>query len=343
MTSPALQTDNTRDQGGCSTLTILTMAYTLTLTMNPALDISTSADHIVPTHKLRCSAALVHAGGGGVNVARVLHRFGAPVRALFPAGGVTGQSLVQLLDGEGIATQPVLIDGETRESFSALDRSHGQEYRFVLPGPTLQAHEWQACLDALKAALQAPEHPNHVVASGSLPPGAPVDFYARVAALCKEASTTLALDTSGEPLQAALAHGVDIIKPSLRELQDLTGLPLDTTAQCLHAARQIIRQGQAAMVALSLGERGAMLITGTQAWQADALPVTVKSTIGAGDSFLAGLLWGLGHGLTLPESFCRAMAFGAAALLQEGTSLASPQDVERLLPQVQWRPEQEDA
>ncbi|HEX5373972.1 MAG TPA: 1-phosphofructokinase family hexose kinase [Aquabacterium sp.] len=310
------------------------MPAILTVTMNPALDLSTSVDQVMPTHKLRCAAAQIHPGGGGINVARVVHRLGGDCLALYPAGGVTGQSLKQLLDAEQVPHRCIDIAAETRESFSVHELSSGLDFRFVLPGPTLQAPEWQACLAAIGSL---PEAPRYLVASGSLPPGVPVDFYARLSAQAKAQGSHVVLDTSGPALAAALAEGVYLFKPSLRELRDLTGQALADEAQWCAAARQLIDQGQAQIVALSLGEDGAMLVTADQAWRAPALQVTVASTIGAGDSFLGGLVWALNQGQDLSEAFRHGMASGAAALLSRGTTLCDPQDVARLHQQVVLR------
>ncbi|MGC1173003.1 1-phosphofructokinase family hexose kinase, partial [Polaromonas sp.] len=119
----------------------------LTITMNPALDVSTSTDKVRDTHKLRCAAAQFHPGGGGINVARVLHRLGSNCLALYPSGGATGQRLGQLLEQEQVRHRGLPIAGETRESFSVHETSSGKDFRFVLPGPSLSAPEWQACLD----------------------------------------------------------------------------------------------------------------------------------------------------------------------------------------------------
>lgn len=303
----------------------------LTLTMNPALDVSTSTDKVRDTHKLRCAAAQFHPGGGGINVARVLHRLGSNCLALYPSGGTTGQRLGQLLDEEQVRHQGLPMAGETRESFSVHETSSGKDFRFVLPGPTLSPTEWQACLDRV-GACEAP--PAWVVASGSLPPGVPDDLYAQLARLARARGSRVVVDTSGPALAAALAEGVYLVKPSLRELRELTGMPLDSDAQRLDAARQIISRGQAELVALSLGEEGALLVTAGQALRAQAVPVTVASTIGAGDSFVGGLVWALDRQAGLEQAFRYAMAAGAAALLTPGTALCQPADVERLCRQV---------
>jgi 6-phosphofructokinase 2 len=303
----------------------------LTITLNPALDVSTSTDKVVDSHKLRCAAAQFHPGGGGINVARVLHRLGSNCRAIYPAGGVTGERLGQMLDREQVPRHCWRIAGETRESFSVHETTSGNDFRFVLPGPTLETTEWQACLDYL-GGLATP--PRDVVASGSLPPGVPPDFYARLARLAKASGCRMVVDASGPALVAALAEGVYLFKPSLRELRELTGLPLETTAQQREAAQSIIARGQAEIVALSLGADGALLVTADKALRATALQVQVASTIGAGDSFVGGLVWALGRDLGLEEAFRHGIAASAAALLTPGTALCQPSDVERLCAEV---------
>ncbi len=306
------------------------MTDILTITMNPALDLSTSTDRVIDSHKLRCTAAKLHPGGGGINVARVVHRLGGDCLALYPAGGVNGQRLQALLDQEQVRSHCIAIADETRESFSALENSSGRDFRFVLPGPELTPGKWEACLTYVSEASELEAPPRYLVASGSLPPGVPVDFYASLARLARARGSLLVLDTSGPALAAALAEGVYLVKPSLRELRDLTGRALHTELQWREAAQQIIRDGQAQVVALSLGEDGALLVTADQALRARSVPVTVKSSIGAGDSFVGGLLWALNRNIDLEQAFRYGMAAGAAALLTAGTALCQATDVERL-------------
>jgi 6-phosphofructokinase 2 len=304
------------------------MSRIVTLTLNPALDVFTSTGRIVESHKLRCEAPRFDPGGGGINVARAARRLGAGTLAVFPAGGATGEHLHALLQGEQVPCRRIAIAGETRESFSVKEASSGREFRFVLPGPTLSAAELQACITA--CAEEAGEG-DWLVASGSLPPGAAPDVYARLAAATQ---AQLAVDTSGGALVAALAQGVALVKPSLRELRELTGEALPAQADWLAACRALVVRGQARMVALSLGAQGAMLVTRECALRAPGLPVPVASSIGAGDSFLAGLLVALQGTTDLREAFATAIAAGAAALLEPGTALCRPEAVARLREQV---------
>ncbi|MGC2201091.1 MAG: 1-phosphofructokinase family hexose kinase, partial [Stellaceae bacterium] len=258
------------------------MSAILTLTMNPALDIATATDRIVPAHKLRCDAPRYDPGGGGINVARAVHALGGDALAIFPAGGAAGEMIRHLLREEGLAHRPIAIDGFTRESLAVEERQTGKQYRFILPGPEISERDQERCLDEL--ALQAPQA-DYIVASGSLPLGVPNDFYARVAELARRLAKGFILDASGAALREA-DHGIFLMKPSLRELQDLTHRKIDTPREQETAARDVIAQGRAEIVVLSLGEEGALLVTANESERFPAIPVQASSTVGAGDSML---------------------------------------------------------
>ncbi|MGS5089594.1 1-phosphofructokinase family hexose kinase [Hydrogenophaga sp. A37] len=307
----------------------------LCLTMNPAVDLATETERVVPTHKLRCGDTLHDAGGGGINVARVLHRLGGQCTALCPTGGSSGQWLERRMRDEGLNGVFLPIADETRVSFTVHEHSTGAEYRFVMPGPHLTDSEWQACLDHLE---RLPDFPELLVASGSLPPGVPADFYARLARLCQKRSARMVLDTSGPSLAAALAVGVYLFKPNLKELAELAGRPLDTAEQWQAAARQLVLDGQAEVVALTLGHLGALLVTRDAMWRAAPLDIPVASAVGAGDSFVGGLVWGLQQGQPLEQAFSWGIAAGSAALLSAGTGLSDLDDIRRLQPMVQITP-----
>lgn len=310
------------------------MPTILTITLNPAVDISTETDQLLPSHKLRCAPSQRFPGGGGINVARVVQRLGGDCVALYLAGGVVGQQLRHLVAVEHLPSLGLAIAGETRESFSVLESSSGREYRFVLPGPHVSQAEWHACLRYLDAAELAPAW---VVLSGSLPPGLADDSYARLAQSARARGCKVVVDSSGAALALALAQGVMLVKPSLRELCQLSGRTLDTEQQQCAAARQLVDAGQAELVALSLGEQGAMLVSADGAWRADALQVPVKSTTGAGDSFVAAMVWGLSRAMAPVDAFRHGVAAGSAALLHPGTTLCRVDDVMRLVPQVRVR------
>jgi len=235
------------------------MADVVTLTMNPSIDLSVSVERVAPFHKLRSSDERRDPGGGGINVARVLKRLGADVTAVYPSGGALGQLLRQLVDREGIAELTIPISGETREDFTVVERATGYQYRFILPGPRLSEHEWHACLAKFDALDR---RTSFVVCSGSLPPGVPDDFYGRVVQAAKLASTRIIIDSSGPSLRAALQRGVYLVKPNLNELRSLFGEQLQTQADWIKACRSLIDKQQAEIVVLTLGEQGALLVTG---------------------------------------------------------------------------------
>ena len=303
------------------------MAEIITLTPNPAIDISTSVDRIVPMRKLRCAPQRRDPGGGGVNVARVVKRFGGDVEAILPVGGFTGQLLRRLINDEEIPHRVIEVEAETREDFSVSELSTAQQYRFVLPGLPLCEAEWRECLKALAGTEPRPKF---VVGSGSLPPGVPNDFYAQAAAIARKLGAKFIIDTSGAPLAIAMEHGVYMIKPNLREMRDLVGVELLNQNDWIIAARAYINAGKVEVVALSLGHLGALLVTRDQALRSQALPIKPVSAVGAGDSFLGAMIFSLAKGKSLTDAFRLGMAAGSSALVNEGTDLCRPADAYRL-------------
>jgi 6-phosphofructokinase 2 len=302
------------------------MGTIVTLTMNPALDIATSTDRVEPTHKLRCTPPRYDPGGGGINVARAVHALGGDAVAIFPVGGPAGEMIHYLLDQEGVRHHPIAIAGFTRESLAVEDRRTGEQFRFILPGPEVSERDQERCLDQLSAVAAEADF---IVASGSLPLGVREDFYARVVQLAQMLGKRFVLDTSGAALKRA-GYGIHLLKPSLRELQDLVGREIGTPFEQEKAAREVIGQGRSEIVVLSLGEQGALLATAEECERFAAVPVEASSTVGAGDSMLAGIVLGLSRGLPLREAVRFGLAAGAAALLGSGTELCRRSDVERL-------------
>jgi 6-phosphofructokinase 2 len=304
----------------------------VTLTINPTIDLATAVAEVTPEHKLRCDPERRDPGGGGLNVARVVRELGGEALSLYPRGGATGELLEQLLEQKGLRRWPITISGHTRENFTVTDRKSGREYRFVMPGPTLSEREWQACLEAISTVAADAEY---LVASGSLAPGMPVDFYARVARIAREQSARLVLDTSGEPLRAALEEGVYFAKPNRREFRDMTGTPENDLAALAAAARGVLEKGSAELLVVSMGAEGALLTTREGQFRATPPPVETQSSVGAGDSFVGGMTLGLARGLAPEEAFRWGISCGTAALLTPGTELCRREDTERLLAQVQ--------
>lgn len=309
------------------------MATIITLTMNPALDISAEIDRVVPEHKLRCGPPDFAPGGGGINVARAIAKLGGTATAIYTRGGPFGEMLRDLLDDEGMKTRPVTIAGPTRMSFTAGETSSEQQYRFAMPGPTLQEAEWQHCLDIL---ANLDPRPDYLVASGSLPPGVPVDYYARLSRITAAGGSRLIVDTSGEALRATLreGQGVYAIKPNLRELRALAGDELVDEQQQEDLARDIIARGQSEVLILSLGAAGVLLVTAEGSERLRAPTVPIRSKIGAGDSTVAGFTLGLARAMPLRAAVRFGIAAGAAAVMTPGTELCRREDTERLYDQI---------
>ena len=200
------------------------MKTIVTMTMNPAIDKSSSVGHVVAERKLYCRPPRFDPGGGGVNVCRAIKKLGGESMLLYPAGGLPGERLQQLLDQEGLDHRPFPVKGMTRESLVILEESTGRQYRFGMPGPEFQEHEWEQSLNALSALEPSPDY---LVASGSLPPGVPTDFYARVARAGKERGARVIIDVAGEALEKALQEGVYLIKPNVREFRELVGKKIE--------------------------------------------------------------------------------------------------------------------
>jgi 6-phosphofructokinase 2 len=279
---------------------------------------------------------LRHPGGGGVNVARVIERLGGDVRAVYPAGGAIGLLVRQLLDAEGVDSLVIPVAPETREDFTVFEDSTRKQYRFVMPGEALTEAEWQPLVDAVTTATPAP---SFVVASGSLPPGVPEDFYARVVRAGRARGAKVIVDTSHEALDAALAAGgIYLIKPSMSEFRTLTGVAEDADQATLVAAgRRLIARGAVELVALSMGPSGALLIARDHAWHAEGVSIDAASVVGAGDSLVAAMVWRLAEGASLADALRHGVAAGSAALLNPGTALCHRQDLENFAPQIRVR------
>lgn len=308
------------------------MESIVTLTANPAIDVCTAVEEIAPTRKLRCTDARRDAGGGGINVARVARRLGSRVAAIYPAGGSTGALLESLVEREGVRSVAIPIRQETREDFTVLERKTGNQFRFVLPGSPLAEPEWQACLDALKAVQELPAF---VVGSGSLPPGVPEDFYRHATRIAKAAGAKMVVDTSGKALAAALQDGVFLVKPNLRELQELTLAPLSDQAERITACRGLIAAGSAEVVVLTIGADGALLVTRDAAYLARSPQIEPVSAVGAGDSFVGGMVWRLAAGGDIVDAFRYGVAAGCAAVLNPGTELCHAGDVTKLYERIE--------
>lgn len=306
------------------------MEKIITLTLNPALDKSISVPAMVPEKKLKCSDAKVEPGGGGINVSRAIHKLGGSTEAVYLSGGFTGRQFETLMAAENIVSVVLPMKGDTRENFVVLDESSNQQYRFGMQGPGVCEAEWQQALDYIKSQDEVA----YLVASGSLPPGVPVDFFGRLALIAKEKNAKLIVDTSGEALQWAVKEGLFLIKPNLGELSNLYGKEKLGKEEILNAARSIITSGGCKVMAVSMGAEGAMLITIDEKFEIRPPDVTIHSTVGAGDSMVAGMVLALSKGWPLEDVLRYGVAAGTAATLNSGTELCKKEDTERLFAEM---------
>ncbi len=215
----------------------------------------------------------------------------------------------------------------TRENLYVLEGATRHQYRFIMPGAPLAEADWHRCLDRL---AHLPEKPAYLVASGSLPPGVPEDFFVRVARLARRLSARFVLDTGQPALGLALREGVYLVKPNLHELCELAGRDLRDEPHQAEAALELAHGGRCEVVALSLGPAGALLATAEGTERLRAPSVRVRSRVGAGDSMLAGVVLGLARGMALRAAVRYGIAAGAAATLNPGTQLCGREDTERL-------------
>jgi len=302
----------------------------ITLTVNPAIDKSTKFSGLVAEQKIRCEEPRFDAGGGGINVSKAIARLGGKSLAVFTAGGSSGQLLEDLVKQESIDYQVVKTKNWTRESFTAVDSLTNLQYRFGMPGSEIFCIESDEILRTIEQL-----RPDYLVASGSLPPKIGNDFYEKVAAVSRKNGSKLIIDTSGEPLRFAIDGGVYLLKPNVSELAKLVGVEALEMDEVDDAAREIINKGGCEIVVVSLGSQGAMLVTKDFCEHISAPPVQKKSTVGAGDSMVGGMVWALSQGKSLQEMLRWGVACGSAATMNEGTQLFKIEDAKKLFEWLQ--------
>ena len=296
-----------------------------TVTVNPALDKSTHLRGLVPEQKIRCDAPRYDAGGGGINVSKAIARLNGESLALFTAGGPTGEMMKELLIKEAINIDPITVQNWTRESFVAVDDNTNSQYRFGFPGAALSESEKETILEKI-AALST----DFLVLSGSLNDGLSTDFYKEIAEHAKNSNIKVIVDTSGESLQKVLETSVYLIKPNVGELAKLVGVDRLEMEEVNQAAKKIIAQGSAEIIVVSLGPQGAALVTKDSYDYVPAPHVAKKSTVGAGDSMVGGMVWALSQNKSLDEVLRWGVACGSAATMNEGTQLFKIEDANRL-------------
>jgi len=305
----------------------------ITITFSPSLDKSFSSPQMIEGKKLYCSAPRFDAGGGGINVARALQRLGSSVTAIFPSGGRTGMMLERILEESKVSFVPVKVQEETRENIIINEKETGRHYQFIMPPPELNEQEYKDVLNMLES--EAAGQLDYLVVSGSMPGGFPAYMFNRLSAFAKEAGCRLVVDTSGIPLVRALEAGVYLAKPNINELAKLTGRPSLEGSAIEAAAKDVLSTYKCEVLIVSLGRDGAMMVTHDRCHVFSVAGASVKSTVGAGDSMVAGMIHYLSSGRPLEEMVKFGVACGTAATLHEGTELCHSDDVEKIYELVQ--------
>lgn len=297
----------------------------LTVTLNPCIDKSTRLEKLKPDSKLRCTEVVNEPGGGGINVSKALQKLELSSVALFPAGGYNGNMLCSLLKDQGILFHAVDTKVETRENWIVLETAQNEQYRFTFPGRAVEQETITTLIDHIRSFS-----PAYVITSGSLPPGLPDYFYGLVVKTAKSVGAKTIVDTSGPALQALKGKGAYLIKPNIGELCKMLNVEWLDKEEVVAASRQAINDGFAEIIAVSMGHKGAWIISREENYFATAPEVPKKSTVGAGDSMVAGMIYMQRQNRSLKEVIAFGVACGSAATMNEGTQLFRKEDAMHL-------------
>ncbi|HLP63421.1 1-phosphofructokinase family hexose kinase [Flavobacterium sp.] len=301
-----------------------------TLTVNPSLDKSTNFTGLIPEKKIRCEKPRYDAGGGGINVSKAISKLGGNSLCVFTSGGSTGELLEELVASEGIETSVLKTKNWTRENFIAFENTTKAQYRFGFPGNEFSEDEKETILSTIEELKTS-----FLVISGSLNEGLEPNFYQKIIEVAKKSDVKIIVDTSGEALEKIVETGVYLIKPNIGELAKLIGVERLELPEVEQAAKDLITKGSAEIVVVSLGADGAILVTKDETHLVKAPKVEKKSTVGAGDSMVGGMVWALSHNKPLKEVIQLGVCCGTAATMNEGTQLFKKEDVERLFMEMQ--------
>lgn len=303
------------------------MSKIITVTFSPSIDKSASVSAILTDNKMNCFSLISEPGGGGINVARVISRLGGNVEAIFPSGGYMGMFFNQLLESEKVSFVSVQTKNETRENYVILDQATNKQYRFGMPGVKLFDNE----LKNIIQVIENHEKIDFIVVSGSLPPGIPLNIFDKLAKIANNKKAKLIVDTSGEALKSALNAGVYLLKPNLEELRILMNIKDLESENIEILAKKLIQDYKCQIIVVSLGAKGAMLFSKEESHFIKPPKVKVKSTVGAGDSMVAGIVFGLSNNLNLKESLQYGIACGTATTMNLGSALCQKKEIEKLL------------
>lgn len=306
------------------------MSSIVTITFSPCIDKSSAVEKLVPHKKLQCKSPTLEPGGGGINVARAIKKLGGSATAIFPSGGYTGKFFNHLLEKEGIPSVIIECANETRENIVVLEELTNNQYRFGMPATSLTEDEWRQCL----AEVEKIKDLDFIIGSGSLPPGVPADIYLQLAGIARKKNAKFIIDTSGEALKLAIKEGAYLIKPNISELSALAGKMELNHAEIKGFAKKMIAEGKCVVIIISMGAKGALLVTKDINEMIPAPKTKMKSTVGAGDCMVAGIVYYLSKGKHILEAAQYGVACGTAATMNPGTELCKKEDADNLFTSI---------
>lgn len=316
---------------------VIAISDIITLTMSPSVDLFGTTERLLAESKTRCQETARQPGGGGINVARSLHRLGADVLAVFTIGGANGDVLETMLRDEGVPCLSVPVDTDTRQNMALTVTDSNTMYHFVFPALTLKEPALQLCMDTIISMKPVPEF---LVISGSLPLATPNNFYGRIIRATKANNTKVVLDVSGAAVQPSLDEGVYFAKLNYKEFVQLGYTGPDETDAQLDAMEEMVAKGYAEILVLTLGSKGALLVS--RFGDRGALtppPTDIVSHVGAGDSFVALMTYHLYRGAPVLDAFRYGVSAATAAVATEGNHIKDLSIVDEIYRQLSINPE----
>lgn len=310
------------------------MSVIITLTLSPCIDKSTSVAKFIPEKKLKCAAPKYEPGGGGINVSRSLNKFGIESTSVYISGGHTGKFLDELISHENIEAFPVVSLLNTRENFIVFENSTHFQFRFGMPTNPVKKNEWKHIIKFLSSQVAI----DYLVVSGSINQNIDDEFFTELSRIVKQKKCKLIADTAGKPLLKLIAGGAFLIKPNQNEYAQLYGQTELTIEKMKETSLDLINQGLVENCIVSLGEKGALLVTKEKSTLYVPPQIEVKSTVGAGDSMIAGIIFSLLNNKSIYDSVKYGVSCGTATTLNPGTELFKISDVEKVYRNVTDKP-----
>jgi 6-phosphofructokinase 2 len=301
-----------------------------TVTLNPSLDKTVTVEELVVDEANRWTSLRRDPGGKGINVSRVIHELGGETIAYGFIGGFDGEALKHLLRQHGVPFDFTPIKGEIRSNFIITDSKTRRQTRIDAPGPNISRDELRKLIDKI---TRIKTKPDFLVLAGSVPPGVPADIYRQLIEKAKESGIKTVLDSDNKWLKEGIKAKPNVIKPNVHEAEELLEVQLRDELAIIEAVKALVSKG-IEVAAISRGKDGIIVATKEKVLKVTSPQVEVRSTVGAGDSTIAGLVLKLSQGHGIEEASQWAAAAGTAATLTPGTELCRREDVERLLPQV---------